>query len=561
MLNRGTNLANKKISPVWLAIALSGIALIFFVSIMIGFPDMGAGQAALIVSLIVFGLPIAGLFTASVALAFTIIPHELGHYFVGRLVGMRLYAYIVYPWYVQVSPTRKVTLNWNLRIPGAVYMWREDGTCVVHNDFWMILAGPMVNFILAAGCYSIGAFGSDSDTMLWSSFGFASLLIGISSLISATGKSGVRSDGRLLFLIMSRPREYRCLRAMGQMNYYIFAGMKPSTWPNAIVDRAHEDSGEYKLRRDLFQTYLAGQWLEPDFENLSREVDFQVSTANSWPISALKERAQVRQFAAISMARNFYLREPTRHWIPGEVEVTGVDLATRLCLVAAMAILDGRLDEARAILDAPLAPARKGKPPEWVARQSPAAANVRPMLESFSGPEASIHRLACEWQSGLRPRDWNPVWVEEIKGIVCSGTAAAYRDNALLQFHLDRGEFDAAEALIEKIESSPPHKEAGTHNTDELWLSISMFYSLNRPDLDKAEAALARANARFPQLWRSKAKAEAAIHARKGHEKAALELIRSVREKDLTRPSWFPVYNDDLECLDRIEQLARQLGP
>ncbi len=161
------------------------------------------------------GIFLTSLFLIDVFLVLAIVPHELGHAIVGRLLGWRVFV-------VSVGIGKQIL---KFRLSGTIFVFNvlpiggltqsapEDARWYRTKRFLMVLAGPAVNAAIAAVILSIW-------WVPWHEVGFywglprparlcvwANLLVVVHNLWPHRTKSGIDSDGAQLIKTFSKKNE------------------------------------------------------------------------------------------------------------------------------------------------------------------------------------------------------------------------------------------------------------------------------------------------------------------------------------------------------------------
>lgn len=195
------------------------------------------------------------------AIVLAIALHELGHVTAGLLVGFRFLKLSVGPFLVQRTPAGlRLGINRTANVTGGVAAMAPTGNeRLAERMRWMILGGPIANFVVAVVATGFSAkLGSElanaprpqlDDYLAWSmlnTLGLISFAFFVLSLVPMTAK-GLMSDGRRLGRLLQRgaaaEREVALLLLTGLSVH----GTRPRDLPEASLRILiqHDD-------RDLF---------------------------------------------------------------------------------------------------------------------------------------------------------------------------------------------------------------------------------------------------------------------------------------------------------------------
>ncbi len=139
------------------------------------------------------------------AVLVSLIVHELGHLFAGKAVGFRFYVLTIGPFMIQkVGDSLRPGINRHLNVGGGLTIMLPETDQFKDSDmFWMILGGPLGNFVLLVFCaLALLAFSLLSDGFIESPgafalfiTGFVSLILGAFNMLPMGRNSQLETDG------------------------------------------------------------------------------------------------------------------------------------------------------------------------------------------------------------------------------------------------------------------------------------------------------------------------------------------------------------------------------
>mgnify|MGYP001381381839 CR=1 FL=1 len=188
---------------------------------------------------------------ALVALAGTIVIHELGHLLGGRLVGFRAFLLIVGPLRLERSTTGwRFAMNRSIALAGGLAGTAPTDTHRVRQRTAVVIAGgpiaSLVTGVLAlAWCGALRPFDFDIATpyarillaVVLAAYGMGALGIGLITLVPGRS-AGFRTDGAQLLTFLRGGAEGERAAALGALVGQSLSGVRPRDYSRALLDTA-----------------------------------------------------------------------------------------------------------------------------------------------------------------------------------------------------------------------------------------------------------------------------------------------------------------------------------
>jgi hypothetical protein len=182
------------------------------------------------------------------ALLCAIAAHEMGHLIAGEFLGFGTAGISVGPLLlIKSGKTWVFEFKWGRFFAGSFHLLSTQEDFMVLRYIWMIAAGPLASFLLAALCAALvsrdgnGAW-NWTGTVCW-----ASLLIGVASALPFSS-SLRRSDGAWIWQLLRHPEQTHRLKALLAIQSDDTNGIRPRDW-----------------RRELFSQLLAVAPTAPEY--------------------------------------------------------------------------------------------------------------------------------------------------------------------------------------------------------------------------------------------------------------------------------------------------------
>jgi hypothetical protein len=237
-----------------LLVVLALCACLFFFGLV---RSTGDGTKSLLITALVF-VSLAGLVAVFL---FTVLVHELGHYFVGRLCGFKFYGLRLITLELSRLSTGMTlrTVKNTVGAAGVIFMAPTDLNHILQKRRVFILAGPVASLLLGVVAYlgfermgGIVDFNQPppafvlTQVFLWTSA--LSFISGISSLVAILPpKRKAVSDGRHLYLSFKKPEAYRWEVALAMVAIPWTFGVRARDWDAAAIDYLVANASEPRL--------------------------------------------------------------------------------------------------------------------------------------------------------------------------------------------------------------------------------------------------------------------------------------------------------------------------
>jgi hypothetical protein len=311
--------------------------------------------------------PISSIWVALALLAvdyyLSIALHELAHAATARVVGMRVHTLTIGPLRVSRAADGSVSVHWMWRFflggfTGAVF---RDGRFRRGATAMMIAAGPLVSLLLAVGSLALLDLGPtparwrEISPWLGSArffllyLGYFSLFHFVFSAVPLPGDAGFCfNDGRQLVRLWSNSPEVVQWRALQAIGHLSLAGARPRVWPEELVRQLEAREG--KDRTGAFSAAMSLQYaVDAGFsaEEVDRRYRLAASRLEALPLP-------LQEGIRITLAfHDAWIRKDAasaRAWL-AVPRSSLVDAFHRRKVDAALALLEGRLLEARQAVD------------------------------------------------------------------------------------------------------------------------------------------------------------------------------------------------------------------
>ena len=311
--------------------------------------------------------PVSSIWVALALLAvdyyLSIALHELAHAVTARVVGMRVHTLTVGPLMVLRAADGSLSVRWMWRMfmggfTGAVF---RDGGFRRSAVATMIAAGPVTSLALAVGSLALLDLGPSpagwreispwlgSTRFFLLYLGYFSLFHFVFSAIPLPGDAGFCfTDGRQLLRLWSNSPEVVQWRALQALGHLSLAGARPRVWPEELMRQL--DGREAVDRTAAFAAALSLQYAADaglSAEEVERRYRLTVTRLDALPAAL---QGGIRLTLAFHDA---WIRKDgasAREWLEGPRNPL-VDGFHRRKVDAALALLEGRLTEARQAVD------------------------------------------------------------------------------------------------------------------------------------------------------------------------------------------------------------------
>lgn len=277
-------------------------------------PDVGVWVALVLMAVVaaVFLVPLV-FYGVSVAV------HELGHFLVGLLVGMRFRSVTVCGLSLRnTSAGPRWTYDSRLANSGEVQMDFPVRGNALNRYRLHVLGGPLATITLlgASGYLLVATYPGNYETNAQSITSLLLLIIVVVNLYLAAGTvfprtiQGVANDAQILVLL-SRPDAKRTV-ALSQLSILVHDAVRAKEWPNSLLTTAlsFQEGSEYEASARYYNYYHLLDRDEPDraWEQIDRATEIilaQVQVNDEVKLGILIERA----FAAAWAKRDLSLSQ------------------------------------------------------------------------------------------------------------------------------------------------------------------------------------------------------------------------------------------------------------